>query len=146
MQGMQVFTGTHDAWGGFASRYLERVRDEYGKVPVWVWGVEDIEQKEAVRIKLSYGTSGSLNSIDQIISSKKGSFKPPIQLDHSMIFQHKPLFSFRSLFQQDFPTTSVSGEVLHGTFLLSSLLQSRLLPLLRNYVETMDASHITSVT
>ena len=49
MQGMQVFTGTHDAWGGFASRYLERVRDEYGKFPVWVWGIEEVEQKQAVR-------------------------------------------------------------------------------------------------
>ena len=49
MQGMQVFTGTHDAWGGFASRYVERVRDEYGKVPVWVWGIEDGEQRQAVR-------------------------------------------------------------------------------------------------
>ena len=48
MQGMQVFASTHDAWGGFTSRYLERIRDEYGKVPVWVWGIEDLEQKQAV--------------------------------------------------------------------------------------------------
>ncbi|KAK3295831.1 tubulin domain-containing protein [Chaetomium fimeti] len=40
MQGVQVFAGWDDAWGGFVGRYLERVRDEYGKVAVWVWGVE----------------------------------------------------------------------------------------------------------
>ncbi|KAK3302258.1 tubulin domain-containing protein [Chaetomium strumarium] len=41
MQGVQVFAGFDDAWGGFASRYVERVRDEYGKVPVWVWGLQE---------------------------------------------------------------------------------------------------------
>ncbi|MCJ1394465.1 mtDNA inheritance, partitioning of the mitochondrial organelle [Xylographa bjoerkii] len=40
MQGVQVFTGSDDAWGGFASRYVERLRDEYGKVGIWVWGIE----------------------------------------------------------------------------------------------------------
>ncbi|MCJ1379570.1 mtDNA inheritance, partitioning of the mitochondrial organelle [Xylographa soralifera] len=40
MQGVQVFTGCDDAWGGFASRYVERLRDEYGKVGIWVWGID----------------------------------------------------------------------------------------------------------
>lgn len=40
MQGMQIFTGADDAWGGFAARYAERIRDEYGKVGLWVWGLE----------------------------------------------------------------------------------------------------------
>lgn len=40
MQGVQVFAGLEDAWGGFAGRYLERIRDEYGKVGVWVWGLQ----------------------------------------------------------------------------------------------------------
>ncbi|KAH8894766.1 tubulin nucleotide-binding domain-like protein [Thozetella sp. PMI_491] len=44
MQGLQVFTSWDDAWGGFASEYLERLRDEYGKTPLWVWG-----QQEGVR-------------------------------------------------------------------------------------------------
>ncbi|KAL2164364.1 hypothetical protein VTH06DRAFT_3580 [Thermothelomyces fergusii] len=39
MQGVQVLAGFDDAWGGFAGRYVERVRDEYGKVAVWVWGL-----------------------------------------------------------------------------------------------------------
>ena len=40
MQGVQVFAGADDAWGGFAGRYAERIRDEYGKVEIWVWGME----------------------------------------------------------------------------------------------------------
>ena len=41
MQGIQIMSGTDDAWGGFAARYLDRIRDEYGKTPVVFWGLED---------------------------------------------------------------------------------------------------------
>jgi len=41
MQGIQVYTGGDDAWGGFASRYVERLRDEFGKMALWTWGVEE---------------------------------------------------------------------------------------------------------
>ncbi|KAH8653464.1 tubulin nucleotide-binding domain-like protein [Xylariales sp. PMI_506] len=40
MQGLQIMTGIDDAWGGFAAKYLERLRDEYGKTPIWVWGLQ----------------------------------------------------------------------------------------------------------
>ncbi|RVX66660.1 hypothetical protein B0A52_09473 [Exophiala mesophila] len=41
MQGFQIFSGIDDAWGGFAGRYLDALRDEYGKTSIWVWGIED---------------------------------------------------------------------------------------------------------
>jgi hypothetical protein len=41
MQGIQLITSVDDAWGGFAARYMDRLRDEYGKLTVWVWGLED---------------------------------------------------------------------------------------------------------
>ncbi|KAI0476684.1 tubulin domain-containing protein [Xylaria cf. heliscus] len=41
MQGIQIMSGIDDAWGGFAAKYVERIRDEYGKTPVWVFGVQD---------------------------------------------------------------------------------------------------------
>ena len=41
LQGVQIFTSVDDAWGGFAAGYLERLRDEYGKGALWVWGVEE---------------------------------------------------------------------------------------------------------
>ena len=40
MQGIQFFSGADDAWAGFAGRYTERVRDEFGKLRIWAWGIE----------------------------------------------------------------------------------------------------------
>ncbi|KAF2864965.1 tubulin domain-containing protein [Massariosphaeria phaeospora] len=39
LQGLQIFTGVDDAWGGWASGWLERLRDEYGKLSIWTWGI-----------------------------------------------------------------------------------------------------------
>lgn len=44
MQGFQVFAGTDDAWGGWTERYLDAVRDEFGKKSIWVWGLEETKQ------------------------------------------------------------------------------------------------------
>lgn len=41
MQGIQIMASIDDAWGGFAAQYMDRIRDEYGKTTVWVWGLED---------------------------------------------------------------------------------------------------------
>ncbi|KAI3344048.1 tubulin domain-containing protein [Ustulina deusta] len=41
MQGIQIMTGIDDAWGSFAAKYAERIRDEYGKAPVWVFGMQE---------------------------------------------------------------------------------------------------------
>ena len=40
LQGFQVLTGADDAWAGFAGRYVERLRDEFGRKSIWVWGAE----------------------------------------------------------------------------------------------------------
>ena len=41
LQGVQIWTGADDAWGGFASRYVEALRDEMGKTEIWTWGLEE---------------------------------------------------------------------------------------------------------
>ena len=41
MQGIQMIAGADDAWGGFAARYIDRIRDEYGKTTVYFWGLEE---------------------------------------------------------------------------------------------------------
>lgn len=41
MQGIQLMSSVDDAWGGFAAKYMDRLRDEYGKATVWFWGLED---------------------------------------------------------------------------------------------------------
>ena len=52
LQGIQVVAGTDDAWGGFAARYVERIRDEFGKIGVWVWGVEE-ERGRDVKVRFN---------------------------------------------------------------------------------------------
>lgn len=46
---LQLFTGSDDAWGGFAARYIDRLRDEYGKTGIWVWAIEDGTRQQRVR-------------------------------------------------------------------------------------------------
>ncbi|KAL4895666.1 tubulin domain-containing protein [Aspergillus ambiguus] len=41
LRALQLLTGADDAWGGFAARYIDRLRDEYGKKAIWVWAIED---------------------------------------------------------------------------------------------------------
>jgi hypothetical protein len=48
VQGLQIFTGVNDAWGGWASGWLERLRDEYGKLSIWTWGLGDHGANPAV--------------------------------------------------------------------------------------------------
>jgi hypothetical protein len=51
LQGIQIMTGTDDAWGGFAAKYLERVADDLGKGCRWVFGFQD-DQRVARERKL----------------------------------------------------------------------------------------------
>jgi hypothetical protein len=41
LQGVMMVAGVDNAWGGFAARYVENLRDELGKGTIWVWGVEE---------------------------------------------------------------------------------------------------------
>lgn len=55
MQGIQVFIGFDDVWGGFVGEYVEVLRDEYGKSCVWVWGVQSFVvgvQREKRRLRM----------------------------------------------------------------------------------------------
>lgn len=46
MQGFQIFAGADDAWGGWTSRYIDVLMDEYGKKSTWVYGIEDTRQTQ----------------------------------------------------------------------------------------------------
>lgn len=62
MQGIQLMAGIDDAWGGFAARYLDRIRDEYGKTSVLFWGLEDsIKTIPRVRTFLTLGFNAATN-------------------------------------------------------------------------------------
>lgn len=40
MQGIQMIGSCDDAWGGFGARYVDKIRDEFGKTALWVWAIE----------------------------------------------------------------------------------------------------------
>lgn len=42
MQGVQVWCESESAWAGFASKMVEGLRDEFGKMPIWVVGLEGV--------------------------------------------------------------------------------------------------------
>ncbi|KAL6243497.1 mtDNA inheritance, partitioning of the mitochondrial organelle [Rhinocladiella similis] len=69
MQGFQVLTGANDAWGGFAAKYLDALRDEFGKTSIWCWGIEDstrvVRQKQLQR---ACNAARSLRAIGQLAS------------------------------------------------------------------------------
>ncbi|SMR47369.1 unnamed protein product [Zymoseptoria tritici ST99CH_3D1] len=65
LQGIQVLSGIDDAWGGFASKYLERVADELGKGSRWVFGLQDTQRTTRDRYALQLANvAQSLHSID----------------------------------------------------------------------------------
>ena len=60
IQGLQIFTGVDDAWGGWASGWLERLRDEYGKMSIWTWGLGDHGANSSTPRVRSYQGSGGI--------------------------------------------------------------------------------------
>ncbi|EEA26311.1 mtDNA inheritance, partitioning of the mitochondrial organelle [Talaromyces marneffei ATCC 18224] len=64
LRAFQLFTGSDDAWGGFGSRYVDALRDEYGKTGIWVWGVEDgTRLPRHKKMSKMINTSRTINSI-----------------------------------------------------------------------------------
>jgi hypothetical protein len=62
MQGFHVITGADDSWAGFAGKYVEGLRDEFGRKSVWVWGLE--EGREVGRVSLySFSLSSLVTEI-----------------------------------------------------------------------------------
>ncbi|KAH8663517.1 tubulin domain-containing protein [Tricladium varicosporioides] len=65
MQGIQLMAEVDDAWGGFAAKYLDRIKDEYAKTPVVFWGLEE-NTKNIPREKRFMKLSNSARSISEI--------------------------------------------------------------------------------
>lgn len=70
MQGIQIFASADDAWGGFASRYIESLRDEYGKTSLWFWGLEEdgSQTQRPKRFQRTVNTAQSLQAICTVAS------------------------------------------------------------------------------
>lgn len=74
MQGIQVFASADDAWGGFGSRYVECLKDEYGKTSLWFWGLEE-EGGQGSRTEQMLRTLNTAQSI-QVVSSLISMYVP----------------------------------------------------------------------
>jgi hypothetical protein len=65
MQGIQVFTTIDDAWGGFASSYLESLRDDFPKTTIWTWGLQS-PLLDIPRAKRQLRLANTAHSIEQL--------------------------------------------------------------------------------
>ncbi|KAI2626647.1 tubulin nucleotide-binding domain-like protein [Hypoxylon sp. NC1633] len=91
MQGLQVMTGIDDAWGGFAAKYMERLRDEYGKTPIWVFGVQEpfkglLREKRLLKLVNKARSLAELNSQASLIiplALPESPLPPTVRLDPS---------------------------------------------------------------
>ncbi|KAI9789555.1 MAG: mtDNA inheritance, partitioning of the mitochondrial organelle [Peltula sp. TS41687] len=81
LQGVQIITGADDCWGGFASRYVDRLRDEVGKVSLWVWGIEDgrVHQRD-VRQQKTVNSARSIHALCSQASLYVRMADPPANL------------------------------------------------------------------
>ena len=63
MQGIQLITSVGDGWSGFSYKYLDRLRDDLGKIPIWTWALDS--PKELLKKVSSLRTYSSDPDISQ---------------------------------------------------------------------------------
>ncbi|KAI5290092.1 mtDNA inheritance, partitioning of the mitochondrial organelle [Ascosphaera aggregata] len=81
LNGIQVFAGIDDAWGGFTARYIDSLRDEFGKTGIWVWGTQDDAVYEArKRIALSLNKARSIAEL-----SLQTNAYIPLSVNHQLL-------------------------------------------------------------
>lgn len=113
MQGIQMFATLDDAWGGFASRYMERLRDEYGKTTVWVWGAQEAS-KGVNREKRLLRLVNKAKSLTELY--KQASLLLPISLPSAMSPRLRKTVSMDA------------SSAWHTSALLSAAIESATLP------------------
>ncbi|KAL8773301.1 MAG: hypothetical protein Q9209_001695 [Squamulea sp. 1 TL-2023] len=120
MQAIQIFASADDAWGGFASKYVEALRDEYGKTPLWFWGLEDQagqgqRAKHLIRI---VNTAQSLQAISPLASmyvplAVPSHVPPHVGLDRSCQWHVSGLLSM-AVESTTLPCRQKSGGIRRG--------------------------------
>jgi Tubulin domain len=66
MQGVVVFAGADDAWGGFTKGYVEKLRDELGKGVIWVWALDSAgDEEQSSSVSHSIDSQSSSNRFDR---------------------------------------------------------------------------------
>ncbi|KAK5074958.1 hypothetical protein LTR64_001163 [Lithohypha guttulata] len=81
LQGFQLYSGVDDAWGGWCSRYVDALRDEFGKKSVWVWALEDNEeQQREKRIASKANAARSMSGMRDLVNGYIGLSSRPENL------------------------------------------------------------------
>ncbi|TQV92380.1 mtDNA inheritance protein Dml1 [Cordyceps javanica] len=101
MQGIQVITTIDDAWGGFATSYIETLRDEYPKNCIWVWGIQspllDItrEKRRSRLINTAHSTSEICQQASTFVPLSLPEHRPPrsVKVDYSSPWHTSALLS-----------------------------------------------------
>lgn len=122
LQAIQVLTGIDDAWGGFASKYLDRVADELGKGCRWVFGLQDTQRHARERQALQLANvAQSIYAIDSSASmhvplaSIPTSLPPYVSLDGSSRW-HTSALAAAAMESMTLPTRLRSDETSRATF------------------------------
>ncbi|KAL8675585.1 MAG: hypothetical protein Q9168_000097 [Polycauliona sp. 1 TL-2023] len=120
IQAIQIFASADDAWGGFASRYAESLRDEYGKTPLWFWGLEEQAGRgqRAKQLIRTVNVAQSLQAISTVASMyiplAVPSYVPPyIGLDASSQWHVSGLMSM-AMESITLPSRQRAGNVQRG--------------------------------
>ncbi|KAF3926925.1 hypothetical protein ABW20_dc0106342 [Dactylellina cionopaga] len=115
MQGLQLLTTVDDAWGGFATRYANSLRDEYPKATIWAWALE--RTVKTTRDRVLSKTAASVQSLIGMIPSCTTYI--PINIP-------RPSLQIPSYVKGYDPTSSWRTSALIATALETSILPSRL--------------------
>ncbi|KYG40862.1 hypothetical protein M433DRAFT_159801 [Acidomyces richmondensis BFW] len=98
LQGVQIFSGIDDAWGGFASKYVEQIADDLGKGCRWMFGLcgSDRVARETWLLqnlnvaRSLYAGNGSLSMLIPI-ALQPGHLAPYVEMDASSRWQTSAL-------------------------------------------------------
>ncbi|KAK4504621.1 hypothetical protein PRZ48_002582 [Zasmidium cellare] len=122
LQGIQILAGIDDAWGGFASKYLERIADELGKGCRWVFGLQDTQRSARERQALQLANvAQSIYSINPSASmhiplaSIPSSLPPYMSLDGSSKW-HTSALAAAAMESITLPTRLRSSQTSSATF------------------------------
>lgn len=113
MQGIQAFATLDDAWGGFANKYLDALRDEYPKSCIWLWGLTS-PTVEIPREKRQQRISNTAQAIAQ--ASSTASMVVPLSLPEAglpknIVLDQKSKWSTAGAFATAFETATIESRM-----------------------------------
>lgn len=95
LKGIQIFTGADDAWGGFAARYIDRLRDEFGKKNMWTWALDGGVKADRVCHPVNGNLYARIADKDWL-NRQRSFFEKRIPRNLSPRYHPNPLHTFRS--------------------------------------------------